>query len=90
VFACTVSEDYDKDMALTETTGAYQNSYSLPDGNIVMLQRERFKTAEIMFHPDAIPGTVASIFDGKPPFSLQVNLVLPWSNMTVSLEFFPQ
>jgi hypothetical protein len=67
-----VSEDFGKDMALTETTGAYQNSYTLPDGNIVMLQRERFKTAEIMFQPDLFPDTVTAVFDGKAPFTLQV------------------
>jgi actin, other eukaryote len=48
---CYVAQDYDQELNLATNSTILEESFALPDGNIVKLNEERFKVPEIMFQP---------------------------------------
>ena len=55
-----VAEDYERELIQTNST---EESYSLPDGRVVRLGRERFKCAESLFNPSLVGSHSSGISD---------------------------
>ena len=49
---CFVSSDLQLDRRLANETTCQDATYTLPDGNKIVLGRERFEAPEIMFNPN--------------------------------------
>lgn len=48
---CFVSHDLDIDRKLSQETTAYEMEYTLPDGSLINIGRERFEASEVLFNP---------------------------------------
>lgn len=48
---CYVSYDLSKDRKLAQDTTVVDKEYKLPDGNVIMVGRERFEASECLFNP---------------------------------------
>ena len=48
---CIVSHDPKVDRILSAETTAYEMEYTLPDGSLINIGRERFEAAEVLFNP---------------------------------------
>jgi len=51
---CYAAMDYDEELAAAEQSSDIEKNYELPDGNIVTIGAERFRTPEVMFRPNFI------------------------------------
>eukprot|EP00002_Diphylleia_rotans_P034389 TRINITY_DN7378_c0_g1_i1.p1 TRINITY_DN7378_c0_g1~~TRINITY_DN7378_c0_g1_i1.p1 ORF type:complete len:1864 (-),score=413.33 TRINITY_DN7378_c0_g1_i1:109-5700(-) len=51
---CFVSQDYEADMKLAESSSAHERNYELPDGQVITIGRGRFRAPEILFKPSFI------------------------------------
>ena len=48
---CFVSHDVEVDRKLSQETTAYEMEYTLPDGSLINIGRERFEASEVLFNP---------------------------------------
>lgn len=48
---CYVAQDFDTEMEVASKSSKVENSYQLPDGHIVTIGNERFRTPEVLFQP---------------------------------------
>jgi len=51
---CYVAMDYEQEMKSAEESNKIDHSYTLPDGNVVIIGNERFRTPEVLFKPELI------------------------------------
>ena len=51
---CYVAYDIDQERRLAQETTVLEESYTLPDGRVIKLGRERFEAAEALFNPELI------------------------------------
>jgi actin beta/gamma 1 len=51
---CYVALDYDQEALLASNSSAIDKSYELPDGNVVTIGSERFRTPEVLFQPSLV------------------------------------
>jgi len=51
---CYCAEDFDSEMAAAEQSQEMEITYELPDGNVITIGNERFRTAEVLFRPSTI------------------------------------
>jgi len=64
---CFVALDYDQTLADSENSAEHEKSYTLPDGQIITINNERFRAPEALFKPNLIgnesPGIEHLVFD---------------------------
>jgi actin-related protein 2 len=64
---CMVSHDPKVDRILSSETTHYQMEYTLPDGSLINIGRERFEAAEVLFTPSIcnldFPGIPELVFN---------------------------
>merc|ERR1712179_254739 len=46
--------DFEEEMASAESSQEIEETYELPDGNVITIGNERFRCAEVMFNPSMI------------------------------------
>jgi len=51
---CYVALDYEKEIKTAEESSSIDQTYTLPDGNVVVIGNERFRTPEVLFKPELI------------------------------------
>jgi len=64
---CYVAADIDVERRLAQETTVLEESYTLPDGRVIRVGRERFEAPEALFNPSLIdcesPGMADMVFD---------------------------
>jgi len=51
---CYAALNYEEEMADAEQSSNIEESYELPDGNVIVIGNERFRTPEVLFQPSFI------------------------------------
>merc|ERR1711981_601481 len=51
---CFVAQDFEAEMADAENSSELEQTYELPDGNIITVANERFRCPEVLFQPSLI------------------------------------
>jgi len=51
---CFVAQDYEEELDSAEQSSSLEMNYELPDGNVVTIGNERFRTPEVLFKPSLI------------------------------------
>jgi actin-related protein len=51
---CFVAQDFDEEMAEAENSSDLEQTYELPDGNVITVANERFRCPEVLFQPNMI------------------------------------
>merc|ERR1719251_84820 len=49
-----VAQDFDGEMAEAESSQEIEETYELPDGNVITIGNERFRCAEVLFQPSLV------------------------------------
>lgn len=47
-----VAEDYENELKKAQTSNSCEEKYTMPDGNVVVINEERFQCPELLFHPE--------------------------------------
>jgi len=58
-----VAMDFDSEMQKASQSNEHEKQYTLPDGNIITIGNERFRTPEVLFQPHLIGKESAGIHD---------------------------
>jgi len=58
-----VSYDFEEDMKKAASSGQFEKSYELPDGNVITVGNERFRCPEVLFSPNFIGMEAAGIHE---------------------------
>ncbi|CAK4697732.1 hypothetical protein LEN26_014402 [Aphanomyces euteiches] len=58
-----VATDYAHEVKLAYQSGSIDKSYELPDGNVIVLGNERFRTPEVLFKPSLIGKEASGIHE---------------------------
>jgi len=60
---CYVSNDLEQDRKLAKETSVLDTEYTLPDGTVITIGRERFEAPECLFNPGYVDSEMSGVSD---------------------------
>lgn len=60
---CYVALEFDKELVMSSTSSSIEKTYMLPDGQVIKLGNERFRTGEVLFQPSLIGKEADGVHD---------------------------